>query len=60
MRNRKLDTVQASHWQPCCDVLDCVLNKLLKEKPDQDDWDEREWRCFNYAMAISRRIEKLN
>lgn len=59
MRNRKLDTVQASHWERRGDVLDAV-NKLLKEKPDQDDWDEREWRCFNYAMAISRRIEKLN
>jgi hypothetical protein len=59
MRNRKLGATEAACWDRRGAVLDAVNTQLAK-RPDRDDWDEKDWRRFRYALAISRRMEKLN
>lgn len=59
MRNRKFGAAEAARWDRRGEVLDAV-NKLLEKKPDRDEWDDQDWRRYRYALAISRRIEKLN
>ena len=58
-RNSILDTRAVTLWEKRGDALKASSN-LLEEKPDRQEWTRAERRIFNYASAISRRLEKLN
>lgn len=46
-------------WQRRADAL-AAGALLMDEKPDPDDWTLEDLRTWQYAMAISRRLEKLH
>lgn len=54
-----MDSKAVSLWERRGDALKASSN-LLEEKPDRQEWTRAERRIFNYASAISRRLEKLN
>ena len=58
-RNSILDTKAVTLWERRGDALK-ASSVLLEKKPDRDEWTKAERRIFNYASAISRRLEKLN
>lgn len=59
LRGRKLDEGAATRWNRRGDALDAGT-KLLSEKPDMDEWTEHDRRVWRYAIAVSRRIEKIH
>ena len=36
-----------------------AMTTLMDEKPDSDEWSDQERRLWNYAMAIGRRLERI-
>jgi hypothetical protein len=36
-----------------------AMSALLEEKPDSDEWTDKERRIWQYAIAIGRRLERL-
>ena len=45
-------------WQRRAEAL-AAGSLLLEHKPDREQWTRRDRRVYVYALAISRRIEKL-
>ncbi len=37
-----------------------AMSALMDEKPDFEDWTDRDLRLWNYAIAIGRRLEQIN
>jgi hypothetical protein len=36
------------------------MSQLIDEKPDYEDWTDQERRLWSYAVAIGRRLERIN
>ncbi len=58
-RQSNLHARAVSLWEQRGDALK-ASSILLEMKPDREEWTRAERRIFNYASAISRRLEKLN
>lgn len=58
-KNRKVTPEAEVLWVKRADAL-AAGSLLLDDKPDREQWTQREFRTWVYAMAISRRLEKLN
>jgi uncharacterized protein (DUF2461 family) len=37
-----------------------AMSQLIDEKPDYEDWTDQERRLWSYAVAIGRRLERIN
>jgi hypothetical protein len=37
-----------------------AMSALIDEKPDFEDWTDKERRLWNYAIAIGRRLERIH
>ena len=48
-----------SLWTRRADALKAGTSLMVK-KPDREGWTEDELRVWRYAMAISRRMERLH
>jgi hypothetical protein len=59
LRGRKLEDEAAALWNRRGDALDAGT-RLLTEKPDREWWTREDYRVWRYAMAVSRRIEKIH
>ena len=59
LKGRKLTPRAAEGWGRRADALEAGT-VLMSEKPDEDDWTKKEFRAWRYAMAVSRRLEKLH
>ena len=59
LKGRKLEDDAAARWHRRGDALDAGT-RLLTEKPDTQAWTRRDRRVWRYAMAVSRRIEKIH
>jgi len=59
IKDRKLPPEAAARWTRRSEALEAGTI-LISTKPDRDEWTQVEARLFRYAMAISRRMEKLH
>lgn len=59
LKGRKLDDDAMARWNRRGDALDAGT-RLLTEKPDTEAWTQEDRRVWRYAMAVSRRIEKIH
>lgn len=59
LKDRKLEEEATTLWNRRGEALDAGT-KLLTEKPDAQAWTHRDRRVWRYAMAVSRRIEKIH
>lgn len=60
MKFRQPNTDRATEmWDRRADALEAGT-VLLNTKPNHRDWSREEWRIWRYALAISRRLDKLH
>ena len=59
LKGRKLDDDASTLWNRRGDALDAGT-RLLNEKPDTEAWTHQDRRVWRYALAVSRRIEKIH
>jgi len=59
LKGRKLEDDASALWHRRGDALDAGT-RLLTEKPDTQAWTRQDRRVWRYAMAVSRRIEKIH
>lgn len=45
-------------WERRSEAL-AAGNALMTEKPDVEDWTDKERRLWFYALAIGKRLERL-
>lgn len=53
-----LSEAEAAWWDRRSEAL-VLGTQLMNDKPDADTWTARERRLWIYAMAIGKRIERL-
>lgn len=58
IKDRKLAPEAAARWTRRSEALEAGTI-LLSSKPDRDDWTSEDLRLFRYAMAVTRRMDKL-
>lgn len=58
-KDRKLSGAARVLWTRRADALKAGTT-LMVTKPDRDRWTDDELRVWRYAMAISRRMERLH
>ncbi|MEZ5923784.1 MAG: hypothetical protein R3D57_05305 [Hyphomicrobiaceae bacterium] len=46
-------------WDRRANALDAGF-KLMEKKPDEKAWTDNDWRLWRYALAVSKRLERLN
>lgn len=46
-------------WDRRADALEAGTI-LLNSKPNHREWSQEDWRTWRYALAISRRLDKLH
>lgn len=56
---RKVSPEAQAVWVRRADAL-AAGALLMDEKPDRGEWTDRDVRIWLYAMAISRRLQKLH
>jgi hypothetical protein len=56
---RKLETGAVQRWTKRSEALEAGF-KLMSDKPDPDEWTEEDRRLWRYALAVSRRLEKIH
>jgi hypothetical protein len=59
LRGRKLETEAAARWNKRGDAMEAGT-KLMCDKPDPDEWTDEDRRLWRYALAVSRRLEKIH
>ena len=59
IKDRRMTGSARVLWTRRADALKAGTN-LVVAKPDRDGWTEDEFRVWRYAMAISRRMERLH
>lgn len=59
LKSRTLEPTAAAVWDRRGDIL-AAGYALMCDKPDRSEWDRQDHRLWRYAMAISRRLEKLH
>lgn len=60
LKFRQPSTDQATvMWDRRADALEAGT-VLLNTKPNHREWSSHEWRLWRYALAISRRLDKLH
>ncbi len=58
MKDRKLAPEAEARWTRRSEALEAGA-VLVSNKPDRDSWTLEDHRLFRYAMAVSRRMDKL-
>lgn len=58
-KDRKMTGSARVLWSKRADALKAGT-VLMATKPDRDGWTDDEFRLWRYAMAISRRMERLH
>lgn len=58
MKDRKLSPEATAWWTKRSEALEAGT-VLLSSKPDRKQWTSEDRRLFRYAMAVSRRMDKL-
>lgn len=58
-KDRKMSGPARELWIRRADALKAGTT-LMATKPDRDGWTDDELRVWRYAMAISRRMERLH
>lgn len=58
MKDRKLAPEAEARWTRRSEAL-AAGAILVSNKPDRGSWSLEDQRLFRYAMAVSRRIDKL-
>ena len=53
-----LSETEAAWWDRRSQAL-AEGTALMTDKPDTDTWTRDEWRLWLYALAIGRRLERL-
>ena len=46
-------------WDRRANALEAGF-KLMEKKPDDRVWTPNDWRLWRYAIAVSKRLERLN
>lgn len=46
-------------WDRRANALEAGF-KLMEKKPDDRVWTSNDWRLWRYAIAVSKRLERLN
>jgi hypothetical protein len=46
-------------WDKRASALEAGF-KLMEIKPDEKAWTPNDWRLWRYAIAVSKRLERLN
>jgi hypothetical protein len=59
LRDRKLGDEAVERWNKRSEALEAG-SKLMTNKPDPDEWTHEDRRLWRYAMAVSRRLEKIH
>ncbi len=59
LRGRKLDDDAVHRWNRRGDALEAG-SRLIADKPDTDEWTQRDYKLWRYALAVSRRLEKIH
>ncbi len=59
MMGRKLEDDAAARWSKRGNALEAG-SRLMSDKPDPCDWTDEERRLWRYALAVSRRLEKIH
>jgi len=59
MMGRKLEGEAAVRWNRRGDALEAG-SRLMSVKPDPAEWTDEERRLWRYALAVSRRLEKIH
>lgn len=58
MKDRKFSPEATARWTRRSEALEAGTI-LVSVKPDRDLWTSEDYRLFRYAMAVSRRMDKL-
>lgn len=59
LRGRRLETDAVARWNKRSEALEAG-SKLMSDKPDSDEWTNEDRRLWRYALAVSRRLEKIH
>jgi hypothetical protein len=59
LRDRKLPVEAVERWHRRSDALEAG-SRLMTDKPDPDEWTRQDRRLWRYALAVSRRLEKIH
>jgi hypothetical protein len=59
LRGRKLDDDAVNRWNKRGDALEAG-SRLMADKPDADEWTAQDRKLWRYALAVSRRLEKIH
>ena len=59
LKGRKLEEDAVVRWNKRDDALDAG-SRLMSDKPDPDEWTHADYKLWRYALAVSRRLEKIH
>jgi hypothetical protein len=59
LRGRKLDDGAVNRWNKRGDALEAG-SRLMADKPDTEEWTPQDYKLWRYALAVSRRLEKIH
>jgi hypothetical protein len=59
LRGRKLEDDAVARWHKRGDALEAG-SRLMTDKPDPDQWTPQDYKLWRYALAVSRRLEKIH